>query len=190
MSRRKKHDGQIGDQWLTQRAGIWYRTWYDPRSRNTRRATLGTEDREEAEVALAEWVILNRELRDEQPRDVPLAVVLDRYYEHHARQTRSRESAKYAIAKLKAFYGDATVDELTLERQAEFVRHLREKDYSDGYLQRILTVAKAALRRARSNHDIVSFPEIQMVTSNAERERILTMRELATLRRITSLCTL
>ncbi len=62
--RTKQRPGQIGDYWLSkrERSDLWYRTWYDPKSRNTRRASLGTADFDEAQL---------------------------RYYEKHAKHTRS-----------------------------------------------------------------------------------------------------
>ena len=45
MQKQQNHLGQISEYWLTQRAGsaAWYRTWFDQRSRQTVRSSLGTK---------------------------------------------------------------------------------------------------------------------------------------------------
>lgn len=46
--------GQVGRFWLSKnRHGVWSLTWYDAASRHTMRRSLGTEDRDEAQMQLA-----------------------------------------------------------------------------------------------------------------------------------------
>ena len=52
---------QIGDYWLAKRADgaseHWQITWYDPKSRQTRQRSTGTDDFERAKLALAAHVV-------------------------------------------------------------------------------------------------------------------------------------
>lgn len=182
MRREEKKPGQIGDYWLSQnRHGVWCRTWYDPTTRHVRVASLGTRDFESAILRLAEWIVLHDRITRADPTDLPVAVVLDRYYEHHGSKIASADATKRAVAQLKAFYGDASVAGLTLDRQGQFERELLEAGKAPAYIGRIQTVLKAALRRAYKNQEITHVPYIRVLGSNAQRERVLTLEECAAL---------
>ena len=53
--------GQIGRYWLSRRrnSAAWCRTWFDASTRQTCRASLGTDDLDEAKLALAAWITAN-----------------------------------------------------------------------------------------------------------------------------------
>lgn len=179
---RELKPGQIGDFWLSQnRHGSWCRTWFDAKTRQTRRAALGAEDFDAAVIALARWYVANAELDRESPSDVPLAVALDRYYEGHARQLASSDAAQRAIAHLKKELPDLAVSGLTLDRQGQLLRDLRGKGFSDGYIARIQTTLKAAVNRAYRAQEIASAPYIKVIGSDAQRERVLAPVETAAL---------
>ena len=177
----KQHEGQIGDYWLSQRSGSrkWCRTWFDKRTRQTMRASLGTEDFRQAQIKLAEWVTLNANLRSENPKDLPLETVLLRYYEGHIKNKRSGESAFYALRHWSNFFSEATISELTVQRQEAFQRYLSDKGCSDGYIGRILGVGKAALNRAYQRQEIASIPYILTGSKGRVRDRILSVEESA-----------
>ena len=82
---------RIGDYWLSQRGNSdnWCRTWFDAGTRQTRRASLGTDDLEEAKHALARWVTENVGTRNANPGDVPVATVFARYQAKHGQFVRS-----------------------------------------------------------------------------------------------------
>ncbi|ADN62599.1 hypothetical protein XfCFBP8082_07805 [Xylella fastidiosa subsp. fastidiosa] len=85
------------------------------------------------------------------PQDVVLDLVLTKYWQQHACNITSAESAKVALGYWSDFFAGATVSEITPSRQREFVRWLQTGSdtlRSDGYIKRILTVGKAALNRA------------------------------------------
>jgi len=94
--RRKLHAGQIGDYWPDRRPNspAWCRTWFDPVTRQTRRASLGTEDFREACRLLADWYAHNVTLKRAAPEEVKLADIFIRYWEDHAKGVRSASSAK------------------------------------------------------------------------------------------------
>ncbi len=183
--RNQKHKGQIGDYWLSQRSGSanWYRTWFDPKARQTRRASLGTESFREAEIKLARWVVENETIRDEQPDDVPLDTVFVRYYQKHAINTRSKDNARGHLRLWSEFWAGAMLSDLfDSDRQEAFLGFLRDdRGFSDGYIQRIQTTGRAAVNWAHKKHLVRSVPHIEVVTSNATRDRILTMDESAAL---------
>ena len=160
---------------------MWHVTWYDKTNRQTRRASLGTADFEEAKIKLGLWVTEKRTARDERPSDVPLEDVLIRYYQQHARHLPSAEQSRYALAKWSDFFACAMVSEVTLQAQEQFVRWLRNQKCSDGYIQRILTAGKAALNRAYRNQEILSVPYVMTVPTSRQRERRLRLDEVAAL---------
>ena len=175
--------GRIGDFWLSRRPNSpqWCRTWFDPGTRQTRRASLGTDDLESAKIHLAEWITLNVTLRRQQPRDVPLATVFARYYEKHAKHTLGAGTQRGNLfAMLKVFPQGITAGELNLETQQAAAAELR-KTYAAGTIKRMMGAAKAAVTWAWKNGELdrqmpfISLPEGQ------GRERVLSIEELARL---------
>jgi hypothetical protein len=59
----------------------WCICWFDPATRQTRRASLCTSDLQEAKVRLAEYVTTHETLKDVKPESVLLEVILIRYWE-------------------------------------------------------------------------------------------------------------
>jgi integrase len=173
--------GQIGDHWLSRnRHGIWCRTWFDRSTSQTRRHSFGTRDFDAALLKLAEWVVLNERLDKASPADVPVPVILKRYYERHARHTPSADMAALAIAKLETFFSDDDISALTLDRQREFEADLQAKGHSDGYVGRIQTVLKAALNRAYRNQELAAAPFVRVLPAG-QRTRVLAPVEAAAL---------
>lgn len=71
---------RLGDYWLEQRKGstVWYRAWRDANGCK-QRASLGTRDFGEAQVALAQWYVENAAMAGQAPQDVLLSTALTRY---------------------------------------------------------------------------------------------------------------
>ena len=184
---RKRTDrlGQIGAHWLSKRATspVWCRTWFDPTTRQVRRASLGTDDLEQAKLNLAEWIITAGSMRDERPEEVALETCLVRYYQHQARYLLSAEAARYSLRKWSDFFAAALVSDVTAERQREFVASMRAQSLSDGYIRRTLAVGQAALNRAHREGEIVAVPHIDLglAPESEPRERILSVEEAARL---------
>jgi integrase len=180
MSRQKP--GQIGQFWLSQnRHGTWCRTWFDNETRQTRRVAVGAPDFESAVIALAKWYVLEQELDKESPADIPVGVALERYLDKHGKDLASSDAIARAVKKLKKFFADDTVAELTLDRQNEFERDLRAQGYADAYIARIQTTLKAALNRSHENHELASVPYIRVASSKVTRDRLLALPEAAAL---------
>ena len=173
--------GQIGRYWLSRRrnSAAWCRTWFDASTRQTCRASLGTDDLDEAKLALAAWITANAQPTRARPEVAPLETYLVRYLERHAKYLPSAEPARYGLARWSEFFAGALVSEITSQRQREFVDSLRSEGLSDGYIRRILAVGQAALNRAYREGEITSVPRILLsLAPEAEpRERLLTIDE-------------
>jgi integrase len=174
---------QLGEFWLSKRPGRphYYITWMDERTRQTKRKTTGTDDLVEAERKLAQHFQLNEQLDRERPTDVPLMALLDRYYSEHASKLPSREAAKYAIAALREFCEEYSVADFRKRIQEQIATTLRERGLSEGYISRIFSVARAALRRAFDNEEIISVPPFIKLRRGEARERVLSKSEAAAL---------
>lgn len=180
---RKQHLGQIGDYWLSQRkgSGAWCRTWFDKRTRQTKRESLGTEDFGLAQLGLAEWIVFHQVLKKESPQETLIQNVLLRYYEKHGKNIRSAKVARISLKKWSDYYDGQVVSEITLENANGFIKSLQAKGHSEGYIRRIIGVGKSALSKAYQRGEISAIPYIPSVSADAIRERILTLEETASL---------
>ncbi len=171
MSETRKRIGEIAGYWLSQRprSRMWYATWFDSTTRQTRRLSLGTADFREAQILLAEFVAKNARVQNKEPADTPLAEVLLRYWHGHVckldsqgRLVRiaSHDQAKHGLALWNDFWGEAAVGEVTIERQEAFVIWLKDRGYKNAYVSRVLSVGRAAVNRAWKRQEIKSAPFI------------------------------
>jgi len=173
----QERPGQIGDYWLSQRPGSkqWCRTWYEADDRQTKRASLGTDDFQEGKLKLWEWFAKHGRLGQQQPQDAALELLLVRYYQQHAEALPSQGMAKVALRYWSDFFAGATVSEVTAARQREFMESLRKAGKSEGYIKRIMTVCKSALNRAYKEGEIASVPYIIPGKDAPARTLVLTM---------------
>ncbi len=184
MGRRTEtHEGQIGDYWLSKRPNspVWCRTWFDAKTRQTRRASLGTADFREAQLALAEWVVSNHTIRHQHPENVPLETVLVRFYENQAKESNSPTQARIALRFWSEFFAGDLVSELTPDRLDDFINWLRSKGHSNGYINRTLAAGRAALNRAHRRQEVQSVPFVPSVEAGEPRDIKLTPDEAAAL---------
>lgn len=120
-------------------------------------------------------------MRDERPQDVLLDTIWVRYYNGHAKDTRSEEVAAWALGKWSDFFQGLTASELTLKRQEAFIKHLKSEGLSPGSIHRIFSVGIAALNYAYKHQEIQSVPHVQKPPRGGQRERILNLEESAAL---------
>ncbi len=175
--------GRIGDYWLSRRpnSAHWCRTWFDAGTRQTRRASLGIDDFDAARVALAQWLTLNVTLRQQHPRDVPLATVFARYYQNHAAATRSAGiNRRNLYLMLTALPEGITVGELTLDQQHRASAKMHET-HGAGTVKRCFAIAKAAVNWAWQNGELDRPIPFLAIREGAGRERVLSVEELARL---------
>ena len=177
----KDQPGRIGDYWLSRRpnSGQWCRTWFDPDTRQTRRASLGTDDPGAARVALAQWVTLNVTIPQQHPRDVALATVFARYYQQHGKNTRSGPiNRRNLFQVLTVLPEGVTVGELSLavQRQASATLHAT---HAPATVRRCFNIMRAAVNWAWKNGELDRPVPFISIPSSARRERVLTIEELA-----------
>lgn len=182
----QERPGQIGEYWISKRPGSdqWCRTWYDTSTRQTKRASLGTDDFQASKLKLWEWFAKHGRIQGQQARDTALELVLVRYYEKHAIALPSAEMVKVSLGYWSDFFGGATVSEITPGRQREFMAWLkakRTKPLSDGYIKRILTDGKSALNHAYREGELDTVPFILPGKDSPARERVLSEDESAAL---------
>lgn len=171
--------GQIGDYWLSKRPGSaqWCRTWYDDATRQTRRASLGTDDLQEGKLKLFEWYAANARVGRQEAKETPLELVLVRYWEKHAKALASRDTAKAALGYWSDYFPGAMVTEVTTDKQIAFMEWLSEAGKSPGYIKRIMSVGAAALNRASKHGEISAAPYILPGEDAPPRDRVLSLDE-------------
>lgn len=174
-----KQPGRLGQYWLTKRPGRagWYITWLDPKTRQTRRKTTGASDLADAQKLFT----LGERFDREKLSDVPLVTLLERYYTEHARKLPSGKQARFALRKMRHYFGDATLADFGKKDQEKFAESLRLKGLSESYISRIFSVAKAAIRRAFDNEEIDRVPPMLHFAKSETRDRVLTLEEAAAL---------
>jgi hypothetical protein len=159
MRRKQQPDrpGQIGEYWLSRRSNssMWCRTWFDPRTRQTCRASLGTSDLAAAGIALAQWITNNVATNHAAPADISIGRVFARYHERHAQHRIGADAQRVSLAMiLRAVPEGMTVGALTLDARHELVRALQAGGYAAGTIKRALGAAKAAVNWAWNNEEL------------------------------------
>lgn len=154
MPRRRKDDARefvFRGHWIGAATGSssLYECWYDPKAQRTKRRSLDTADRAEAEKRLIENVLAADRPHDAEPQDVQIAVLLAIYLDEHGNHIASAEQQGIAAKILTAFHGADMIGDLSKSRQRAFIAHCRQHlGHSDGYISRTLSVLRAALRHA------------------------------------------
>ena len=159
----------------------YYVFWFDRRTRQTVSVSLGTPNLEQAKLEFAKWVTINAEMRSENPQDVHLATIFERYYEHHAKHVVGAGVQQRNLYLVLKAAGNIMVSSYNLETQERIVRELAEAGYAPGTRKRILSAPRAALNWAWKRGHIASIPPFISLPDSPPRERILTIEEMAAL---------
>ena len=186
MRRREQptRPGQIGNYWLSRRPNspVWCRTWFDTDTRQTCRASLGTDDLAAAGIALAQWITNNVATERAAPNGVTLGRVFARYHERHGRHRIGAAAQRVSLAMiLRAVPEGMTVGGFTLDAQHELVRTLQAQSYAAGTIKRGLGAAKAAVNWAWNNGELDHPVPFLRLPEGEGRERVLSIEELARL---------
>lgn len=189
MAKFEAREYRLGDYWLSQRGGspAWYRTHYDEKARQTRRASLGTVDFEKAKTLLDEWYMGQRMklAQNLSSDDVTLKEVFKDYLENHAVKLRSYDTVVIMLRYWSEFWGDkATVaDVRSIVRQEEFREELLKKGLAVNSLNRCLEAGRAAINRAYKRNVIKDKPHIQVLQNERGKPkgRPLSVDEIAVL---------
>lgn len=171
--------GQVGNYWLSKKPGrdgrgdAWCRTWYDSRTRQTRRVSLGTRDFQEASLQLATWVVGNDKAGGETRQDkVLIEQVLLNYWFEHAQKLPSASTAWNGLAYWQEYWRGGTVAHITPHAQKQFRKWLAAKGMDEGGIDRVLSDGRAALNRAVKWQELASAPHIfSLQTAEDKRSR-------------------
>jgi len=168
--------GQIGDYWISKRPDrdrpddAWYRTWYDKRNRQTRRASLGTTDLREATLLLSDWVAKNgKPNSDISPDKVLLEPLLEAYWNEHASKLPSANTAFNGLCYWTEYWRNATVADLKPVEQRRFWKWLAAKGIEPGGIDRILADGKAGLNWGVKWQMLASAPHIFLMQTEIDR---------------------
>jgi integrase len=170
--------------WLSQRSGsaMWYRTWFDADTRQTRRVSLGTDDLESAKLALNAWISENLNPHDANPREVTLAGVFARYLRSFEPRHPGAASQLISLRMIdKVVRSELTVADFTPGVQNEVARALMKRGYAQSSIKRAFGSAKAAVNWAWKEGQIDRQIPFISLSEGQGRERILSIDELARL---------
>lgn len=182
MSRRRDVY-RVGEFWLSKHPSspYWQRTWYDRGARQTRRASLGVEEFEDAKKALDEWYAEHIRPVDAKPEDVLLVPILTRYQENR------RETDQLAAGRLGYFFADKYVGDLTPKRINDYIEFRKSHGVKSSTINRDLNVLRAALNQARKLGELRTVPHIPSIETTEDRRnappkgRPLAIEEMAAL---------
>jgi hypothetical protein len=170
--------GQIGGYWLSRKQRreradqTWCRTWYDNRTRQTRRVGLGTADFQEASLRLAAWVVTNERSRKAAPDQVLIETVLLNYWNDHAQHLPSAKTQRLGLSYWQEYWTRRTVADITPHEQRQFREWLTKRGTGSSGIDRILSVGRAALNRSRKWQEVSEVPHIfGTLTAEAKRSR-------------------
>jgi integrase len=171
-----RHFGQIGSYWLSKKPGrdgtddAWCRSWYDQRARQTCRISLGTTDIQEASLRLAAWVIGNERSQKAAPNQVLIETILLNYWNDHAQYLAGVKTQRLGLSYWQEFWARRTVADITPHEQRKFREWLAKRGTGQSGIDRILSVGRAALNRARKWQEVSEVPHI-FSTMTAEEKR-------------------
>lgn len=161
MARYTKRVYQIGEYWLSKRGNspAWCRTWFDDRTRQTRRVSVGTTHLEEAKKLLADWFVVNHTPESNTPSDHPLSQVIARYWEQHGQHLASAERTRISLGYWLEFFGERSIAEVAdADLQRRFHTWLSEKGMKGSSVTLVLGAGRAAINYAWKSGEIASAP--------------------------------
>ena len=161
---------QIGEYYLVKHSNspVFKAGWYDASAGQTRRASLGTQNLEEAKLKLYAFIQARTKPVEVDAAEMPLATVLQRYFENYACKLPSHEAARHALVHWLDFWGPSTLSDLAVDRQEQFVSWMKDKGFSNSYCSRNLSVGRAAINRAYKRGEIKSAPHIIDVSDRSD----------------------
>jgi integrase len=160
-----------------EKRGCYYIVW--TRNGRSRERSTGTADREQAEIALAEFI--HQRTRSAGPRDpaqILITDVLADYAQERGPTTSAPSRIGYAVAPLAAFWEGRTVAEVTKQTCANYVATRKR---SHGTSRRELGVLRAAINYAHAEGRLTRTVAVHLPESAEPRDRWLTRDEAARL---------
>ena len=123
---------------LVQRQGSdnWYLEWREQGKQ--RRRSCGTSSLESSRVAAREIILQTARIVDQAPASMPVSLVIERYMTKVGSLSASKSAAR-AIAKLWVqYFAHDSVADLRPDRFDDFLAWLRKRNYSAGYMRRVM----------------------------------------------------
>lgn len=160
-----------------QRRGCFYICWTE--SGRSRERSTGTANREQAEIALAEFI--HARIRKSGPRDpsqILITDILADYAEERGPEVASPWRIAAAIRALVPFWQGQTVANVTRETCRTFVA---KRGRSAGTTRRELGVLRAAINHAHREGRITRIVAVHLPERPEPRDRWLTRAEAAAL---------
>lgn len=178
--------------------GVFYVHWYDERSQRTKRRSLGTRDKTEAQDRFAQFLVHGVDvMQPERPSELTVRQAVDDYIREHVRKKTVRQPViENSLAWVVAFFGDTPLKDIGVpqcERYADARRSgvLTRPDSprskpvaSDGTIRLELAYLSAAARHSAKWQRIsrANLPELQMPPQPRPRQLFLYPDELRKLR--------
>lgn len=162
--------------WLAKR-GCWYIVWTE-RGRSRQRST-GTEDRGEAQIALAEF--LQRRERRAGPRDpheVYVTDVLTAYQQERGPKVATPERMGECVTALTPFWQGKTIAQVTPQNCTDYGQ---ARGRSAGTVRRELGVLRAAINYGHRSGRLTRTVAVELPERPESRDRWLTRDEAARL---------
>ncbi|MDG5822456.1 tyrosine-type recombinase/integrase [Xylella fastidiosa] len=81
----------------------------------------------------------------------------------HGNKLASKDTAQRGVDMWNEFFGkSASVADITITRQEDFIKWLAEHGYTEGYCRRILGIGKSALNRSWKRGEITQVPFVEL----------------------------
>jgi integrase len=162
--------------WLAKRK-CFYIVWTE--HGRSRECSTGTTDREQAEIAFAEWLHL-RGRRDgpSDPSSILVTDVLNLYLDERGPKTAAPARLAYAVLALTDFFEGNTVADVTPQTCE---RYVEKRGRSKGTVRRELGVLRAAINRAHRSGALTRPVAVELPERPEPRDRWLTRKEAAAL---------
>jgi len=163
---------------------MWCRTWFDADARQTRRASLGTDDPDAAEQALAGWIAANVATRHAEPADATLGRIFLRYEAervrrlHAAGATAQRRSLAMILQHVPE---GATVAQFGIRGQEAARNAMQAAGYGPWTIKRAFGAAKASINWAWQREELARPVPFIKLEDGELRDRVLSVVEVARL---------
>jgi integrase len=165
MPRYTKRQFRLGEWFLWRRGDspAYYRARFNRATGKFERVSLGTDRFEEAKSFLEQWWLQTRAVTRETAASASLADILRRYYETHAQHLPSASGNRDALNKWLDYWQEASVADLSVERQEGFLTHMQKLGLKASTIQRTLNIGKAAISRAFKRGELAAMPLVLSV---------------------------
>jgi integrase len=165
---------RVGAYWLgTNRDGYYTVCWYDAAAKQRRAVSTRTRDIDEARRALAEKALADPANPLTSLGEVTLLEILKRYELQHGINLPSAGGTRRSIELWIAFFGEtrrlADTSTTDIER---FARVLLAEGFKRSYVSRVLSVGRAAMRRAHRQEPRLVVPFVPEIMTAEHREAV------------------